>query len=298
MFIIEIGLYTSDWSLRFARANLPQGGGAAHPHVDAGIPAVQLWQHANHAFHGGVLSRASRIYVRSHIGCAWRSVFRVAMLHRPNQHVYGFHAHARIGVMLQRSEQRLPDVRIPSRITERFHSLHAHRGVLILARSSDQRPAHLLIPRGCLERLKAIETDTGVEALAIFHDVGQDAAYIAIIGAAGEHHRLLGTKTKLHVRRPSIRGRRKIDARDRHVIQLISRDRRLGRNVHGLTVAVAAIAVLQPRNNLSFHNYSKEDQQSAAPGWTQGPPAPHPTKRTPVFLHRTVQKSVKGSAKS
>src|SRR5260370_9163761 len=116
MFIIEIGLYTSDWSLRFARGNLPEGGGAARPHVAAGIPGLQLLQHANHAFQGWVLSRASRIYVRSHIGCAWRSVFRVAMLHRSNQHVYGFHAHARIGVMLQPIEHRLPDVRLPSRI--------------------------------------------------------------------------------------------------------------------------------------------------------------------------------------
>src|SRR5260370_4484168 len=116
MFIAELDFQPSDWSLRFARANLPQGGGAAHPHVAAGIPALQLLQHANHAFQGWVLSRASRIYVRSHIGGAWRSVFPVALLHRSNQHGYGFRAHAPLGVMLQRIEQRLPDVRLPSRI--------------------------------------------------------------------------------------------------------------------------------------------------------------------------------------
>src|SRR6266478_6895389 len=41
----------SDRLLHFTRANLSQGSRAAQPHVTAGIPVLQLFQSANHAFH-------------------------------------------------------------------------------------------------------------------------------------------------------------------------------------------------------------------------------------------------------
>ncbi len=78
---------------------------------------------------------------------------------------------------------------------------------------------------------------------------------------------------------------------------MIFRERWLGRDVHGLTAGVAAIAVLHPRNNLSSHYDSKEDQQGAAPGGTQRHPAAQPAEGTPVFLDRRRGKIVKGFGK-
>jgi hypothetical protein len=49
MFIVERDFLPSDRSLHFTRANLPQGRGAAQPHVAAGITVLQLLQRANHA---------------------------------------------------------------------------------------------------------------------------------------------------------------------------------------------------------------------------------------------------------
>src|SRR5258708_40181929 len=54
----------SDRLLHFARANLPQGGGAAQPHVAAGITALQLFQRSNHAFHGLILFRTALCHRR------------------------------------------------------------------------------------------------------------------------------------------------------------------------------------------------------------------------------------------
>jgi len=62
MFIVERNFSPSDRLLHFARANLPQGGRRCAAHVAAGIPALQLLQHANHAFHGLVLFRLSMLH--------------------------------------------------------------------------------------------------------------------------------------------------------------------------------------------------------------------------------------------
>src|SRR5258708_12673615 len=102
---------------------------------------------------------------------------------------------------------------------------------------------------------------------------------------------------ELYIWCPGIRRRRKIEAGDRHIIQLISRKRRLGRDVHSLTARVAAIAVLHPWNNLSSHYDSKEHQQGAAPGGAQRHPAAQPAKGTPMFLDRRRGKIVEGLGK-
>src|SRR5258708_18844357 len=69
----------SDRLLHFARANLPQGGGAAQPHVAAGITALQLFQRANHAFHGLVLFRTAWLCHRRGAGCIGCRASRVTL---------------------------------------------------------------------------------------------------------------------------------------------------------------------------------------------------------------------------
>src|SRR4029077_6553357 len=98
--------------LHFTRANLPQGSGAAQPHVTAGIPVLQLFESANHAFHRLSLFRTVCLHCRRGVG---RHLFRFAVLQRSDKNIDGFHAHARIGVMLQRIEQGLSYVIVRSR---------------------------------------------------------------------------------------------------------------------------------------------------------------------------------------
>src|SRR6266849_3922458 len=155
MFIVERNSLPSDRLLYFARANLPQSGGAAQPHIAAGIPALQQFEHANHAFHGLVLFRTARLHRLRGVARFGRHLFRIAMLQRSNKNIDGFHAHARIGVMLQRIKQSLPDVIIGRRITKRLQGFQAHRGILILASRGDQSLTNLLIPRGGLQRFEA-----------------------------------------------------------------------------------------------------------------------------------------------
>jgi len=62
VFIVERNLLPSERLLYFPRTNLPQRGGAAQPHVTAGIAALQLLQGANHMFHGQIIFRTNRAY--------------------------------------------------------------------------------------------------------------------------------------------------------------------------------------------------------------------------------------------
>jgi len=47
--MIEQNIFPRAQLLHFTGANLPQSGGAAQPHVTAGIPPLQLLKHANYA---------------------------------------------------------------------------------------------------------------------------------------------------------------------------------------------------------------------------------------------------------
>src|SRR6266852_925494 len=207
LFIVERNSSPSDRLLYFTRANLPQSGGAAQPHIAAGIPALQLFEHANHAFHGLVVFRTASLHRLRGVGRFGRHLFRIAMLQRSNKHIDGFNAHARIGVMIQRIEQGLPDVNIRCRTAKRLQGLHAHRGILILAGRDDQSLEYLLIPRRRLQGFEAIEADARVEALAIYNHIGEYAAHIAVLDATGENQRLFGTELNLHIGRARTRGR-------------------------------------------------------------------------------------------
>src|SRR5882724_888819 len=105
MFIVERNFLPSDRLLNFARANLPQGSGAAQPHIAAGIAVLQLLQHAYYAFQRLVFFGTPWLYRRSGSGRLRRKLIGAATVQRTNEHVHGFHAHARIDVMLQGIEQ-------------------------------------------------------------------------------------------------------------------------------------------------------------------------------------------------
>src|SRR5438445_7180279 len=50
IFIVERNFWPGGRLLYFARPNLPQGSGAAQPHIAAGIAVLQLLQHAHNTF--------------------------------------------------------------------------------------------------------------------------------------------------------------------------------------------------------------------------------------------------------
>src|SRR5882724_10170534 len=64
VFIVKRNFLPSKRLLYFPRTNLPQRGGAAQPHVTAGVAALQLLQGANHMFHGRILFRTHRAHGR------------------------------------------------------------------------------------------------------------------------------------------------------------------------------------------------------------------------------------------
>ena len=199
--------------------------------------------------------------------------------------------------MFQGIEQQGPHGLFGSRIAQRFQRFQANRRILILAGCIQQRLTNIGVSRVRLQRLQAIEPHTGIKAIATLNYVGDHAADIGIVQAAGDFDGLFRVQFHAHVLCCAADGGREINPGYPYLGKLVIRKVRAWMHIDRFIERVHGIARKIPLGSLHAEEKSNHHQHGAAPRGAQRHPAAKRTEDRGFFQDRRPHQIVESFRK-